>query len=267
LGFIVASSRDPASVNIKQALLDGYGFRQLDESVDGLPVWVGDGVRLVTVDRELIRSDGLDSEIGADFLIFISKHRSKAGLPSLLVHPVGNWGEAVLGGSPRALSPTSATRIRAALLGLKEEGQLLESRGWQIGLEVTHHGPLTDVPTLFVEVGSTEAQWADREAAKAGATAAMAAAKVSARVPTAVGFGGPHYAPKFTSLVLSRDLAVGHIAPGYAFPLGPALVEQAVEKTEGNPKLAMIDWKGLKGSHREALVKVLRRLGLEVVRV
>ena len=267
MGFIVASSRDRASVNIKQALLDGYGFRQLEESVDGLPVWAGDGARLVTVDRELTRSDGLDSEIGADFLIFISKHKSKAALPSLLVHPVGNWGEAVLGGSPLALSPTSATRIRAALLELKEEGQLLESRGWQIGLEVTHHGPLTNVPTLFVEVGSTEVQWANREAAKAAASAAMTAARISASPPTAVGFGGPHYAPKFTSLVLSQDLAIGHIAPGYAFPLSHALVTQAVEKTEGNPKLAMIDWKGLKGSHREELVEALQRLGLEVVRV
>jgi len=267
LAFVVASSRDSASVNIKEALLDRYGFRELEERVDGNSIWAKGGVRLVTVDRELIRADGLDSELGADFLIFISRHKSKAALPSLLVHPVGNWGEATLGGSALTLSPTSATRIRAALLQLKDKGQLLESRGWQIGLEVTHHGPLTNVPTLFVEVGSSEAQWASRDAAEAAASAAMAASGVSQHARTAVGFGGPHYAPAFTSFVLSQELAVGHMAPNYVFPLEPGLIAQALEKTEEKPRLALVDWKGLKGKHREEVVEALQGLGLEIVRV
>jgi len=267
LAFIVASSRDSASVNIKEALLHSHGFRQLRERLDGFPIWSRDGVRLVTVDRESIGADDLDSELGADFLIFISRHKSEAGLPSLLVHPVGNWGRAVFGGSPLTLCPTSATRMRVALLELKERGRLLESRGWHIGLEVTHHGPLTNVPTLFIEVGSAEAQWANSEAAEAAASAAVAAAEVSQSARSAVGFGGPHYAPAFTSLVLNQDLAVGHMAPSYAFPLDSALVTQALEKTEENPRLALVDWKGIKGGHREQLVEALQRLGLEIVKV
>lgn len=267
MSFIVASTRDPASINIKRALLDSHGFHQLEERVDRVPVWARDGVRLVTVDRESIRSDGLDSELGADFLIFISRHKSKGALPSLLVHPVGNWGQALFGGSPLTLSPTSATRIRAALLELKETGRLLQSKGWQIGLEVTHHGPLTNVPTLFVEVGSTEAQWMNRQAAKAAASAAMAAARATTGAQTAVGFGGPHYAPAFTKLVIDQNFAMGHIAPNYVFPLSSALIAQSVEKTEEKPRLAVIDWKGLKGKHREKLLRAIRGLGLEVRKV
>ncbi len=132
---------------------------------------------------------------------------------------------------------------------------------------MTHHGPLTNVPTLFVEVGSTEAQWMNRQAAKAAASAAMAAARVPTEAQTAVGFGGPHYAPAFTRLVLDQDLAIGHIAPNYVFPLSPALIAQSVEKTEEKPRLAVIDWKGLKGRHREKLLGALRDLGLEVTKV
>ncbi len=40
-------------------------------------------------------------------------------------------------------------------------------------MKCTHHGPSLDVPTMFVELGSSETQWRDSKAAQAVAHSAM----------------------------------------------------------------------------------------------
>ena len=37
---------------------------------------------------------------------------------------------------------------------------------YDITLETTHHGPVLQKPTLYVEIGSTEDRWSDRIAAR-----------------------------------------------------------------------------------------------------
>jgi D-aminoacyl-tRNA deacylase len=36
----------------------------------------------------------------------------------------------------------------------------------QITLEATHHGPITNKPTMFLEIGSTEEYWKRQDAAQ-----------------------------------------------------------------------------------------------------
>ena len=42
---------------------------------------------------------------------------------------------------------------------------------FEVTYEVTHHGPYLETPTLFIEIGSSEATWGDRDAARAIARA------------------------------------------------------------------------------------------------
>ena len=126
------------------------------------------------------------------------------------------------------------------------------------------------MPVLFVEIGSTPERWADREAARAVAEAIWEAATRPLRaVKNAVGFGGGHYAPKFTALMLEDvGLAVGHIVPKYAFKAyGPSrwLVEEPVRRTWGGCEAVVLDRKGLRGSDRRFVASVAEELGLEVL--
>ena len=70
--------------------------------------------------------------------------------------------------------------MRDALLGMakaKEEMRL----NYQVSYECTHHGPSLDVPTMFVERGSSLKQWKDLRAAEAVAHAAMTAVSKESR--------------------------------------------------------------------------------------
>jgi len=92
--------------------------------------------------------------------------------------------------------------------------------GYDVGIECTHHGPTdTAVPSLFVEVGSAEPQWADPAAAGAVARAVFDLRGTGpdlvgsdGRPRHIVGFGGGHYAPRFTRIVRETAWTVGHVA-------------------------------------------------------
>jgi len=80
----------------------------------------------------------------------------------------------------------------------------------------------------------------------------------------AVGFGGGHYSPKHTQLCLQEDYAVGHIFSKYVFDeVKQDVVAEAFRKTRGRCETAIVDWKGMRGSQRDTLLTMLRRVGVE----
>ncbi|MCG2783360.1 MAG: D-aminoacyl-tRNA deacylase, partial [Candidatus Altiarchaeales archaeon] len=91
-------------------------------------------------------------ETSPSFAIVASRHSSKSGTPTLTCHSTGNFGPAEAGGNPRELGIAPALYLRQALLNLKKN----PPAGYEISLEVTHHGPSSlPFPIMFVEVGST----------------------------------------------------------------------------------------------------------------
>ena len=92
---------------------------------------------------------------------------------------------------------------------------------YEVGIECTHHGPTdVSVPSLFVELGSGEAQWSDPAGAEAVARAVLDLEGVAPDADgtaegepnrQVVGFGGGHYAPRFERVVRETPWAVGHI--------------------------------------------------------
>jgi len=272
--LIVASNKDIASLNIKKQILNNYPFSKVSEEFKENPVHeatFGDRlVKLVTLDEESIYAQNMTNFfINLKLIVFISRHSSASGTPTLSAHTSGNLGEAKLGGIPRKISVSPANAMRDALktmVRLKEEMQL----DYEVSYECTHHGPSLNVPTMFAELGSSPKQWKDLKAAEAVAHATMEAVSKFGSFPAkaVIGIGGPHYNYKFTRIALRDDLAFGHMIPKYAIPYTDMeILKQCVERTLEKVELAVLDWKGIKGEHKPKLVDMLNKIDMPFTKV
>ncbi len=204
-----------------------------------------------------------------ELVVFISRHSSVSGTPTLSTHTPGNLAEAKLGGIPSKVSVSPANAMRDALkamMRLKEEMQL----DYEVSYECTHHGPSLNAPTMFAELGSSPKQWKDLKAAEAVAHATIEAVSKFGNFPAkaVIGIGGPHYNNKFTRIALKDDLAFGHMIPKYALPnMDLKILNQCVERTLERVELAVLDWKGIKSEHKPKLVEMLKKIGMPFKKV
>lgn len=272
--LIVASNKDIASLNIKQQILNHYPFTKTPETFQQNPLYTADfngkNLTLTTLNEESVKAQNLpDHFTDANLILFISRHSSASGKPTLSVHAPGNFSEAELGGLPRKLSVCPATVMRdalKALLHFKEELKL----DYEVSYECTHHGPSLNVPTMFVELGGSEKQWNDSKAAQAVAHAAMSAiANYPAPENSAViGIGGTHYNQKFTKLALAGEAIFSHMIPKYAVPIVDSqMLSQCVEKTLERVSMAILDWKGIKSEDKQNLLVALKNIDLSYQKI
>jgi D-aminoacyl-tRNA deacylase len=266
--LIVASTKDPASMNISRKILENYKFKEISEKFQRNPVYVKSiaeqEVRLVFVNRELIYTQFITDFFTPKLLVFVSRHSSVSGIPTLSVHTPGNLAEAELGGIPRKVSVAAASAMKRALLELFKQKERLKL-DYKVSYECTHHGPSLDVPTMFVELGSTLTQWEDLEAAEAVAHAAMAAVHRRTDFPAVLGIGGPHYNEKFTKLALNTKAAFGHIIPKYAVQkIDAGILRQCIQRTVERVESAVFDWKGVRGADKQRLTAILNRMNISV---
>ncbi|SDY29201.1 D-aminoacyl-tRNA deacylase [Halopenitus persicus] len=163
-----------------------------------------------------------------DLLVFVSRHAGDTG-PLLTAHFTGNFGPAEYGGDDGAFARAAPAAQKRLVAGFAEHAPA----EYDVGIECTHHGPSgTAVPSLFAELGSGDEQWDDPAGARAVARAVsdliddhVAAQSVDTNDPVdpanlvgtdgktrhVVGFGGGHYAPRFTRIVEETAWGVGHI--------------------------------------------------------
>ena len=267
--LLVASNKDIASLNIKEQILKNYPFQKTAKIFQENPIFTteitGKNVTLITLSEESVKAQHLPEQFPqANLVVFISRHSSQSGKPTLSVHTPGNFGDAQLGGLPRSVSVSPALAMQNALKALvhyKEQFTL----DYEVSFECTHHGPSLNVPAMFVELGSSEAQWKDTKAAEAVAHAAMSAiSEFSTSQSTAVlGIGGTHYNHKFTLMALMGEAVFGHMIPKYAVSLADAeMISQCVEKTLEKVPLAVLDWKGIRSEDKPNLLAALETAGL-----
>jgi D-aminoacyl-tRNA deacylase len=258
--YAIVISADPAGENIKGRLIE-KGFTKTPELFRGKQVYQNGKMKLFTSQLRCINNESIDEEISAEIIVFATTHRSAAGTNSLSVHAPGNWDKAELGGQPGKLCIAPALFIKKAFSILSQIGA---GTGYEITLEVTHHGPyLKSTPCMFIEIGSTEEQWEDKKAG--GIIADTLINTFSEGLPKAkscIGLGGSHYAPYFNKVQLMEGYAVGHICPKYAMQsINPELLKQAIEKTQPKAELALLDWKGL-GTNKQGLMRMLNQLNI-----
>jgi len=223
------------------------------------------------LDGELVSLDGFPETLSPrpDLVIFASRHESESGQPCLTVHPPGNVGDMFHGGQARRLSMASPLEMQQALRALKA---LNADPSFGVTLEATHHGPLTDVPSFFIEIGSDSSRWRDHAA---GEVLAMAISRVInepivARddAPVAVAFGGPHYSSGFTQLVTETRVSVSHLVPKHQIgEVDDVMLGMLLERSVPRPGFAVLDWKGIGGEERRRLVASMGRVGLKHFRL
>jgi len=151
--------------------------------------------------------------------------------------------------------------MTAALRGLRRESAGL---AYEVTFEATHHGPFLTAPTFYIEQGSTEAEWGDRNASEAIARTLLALQPLDA--PIGIGLGGGHYVPRHTDLALGRRIAFGHLLAAYALEgTSAGIIDRAVEGTNG-ATVAYVHRKSLPRPQARAFEERLEFLGLRVVR-
>jgi D-aminoacyl-tRNA deacylase len=267
--LLVASNKDVAGLNIARQVLDHYPFKITGTTFQKNPVYHAQvnkkDITLIILNEETINAQHLtDSFTKPSLIVFISRHSSTSGKPTLSVHTPGNIGPAEFGGLPNQVSISPATAMRDALKALAylKEGMQLD---YEVSYECTHHGPSLNAPTMFVELGSSPTQWQDSKAAEAVAHAAMSAiGKFAVSEEKAVlGLGGTHYNERCTRMALDGEAIFGHMIPKYAIPLVDSeMLRQCVNRTLEKVEFAILDWKGIKSADKPQLLKAMEEAGL-----
>jgi D-aminoacyl-tRNA deacylase len=266
--LIIASTQDTASMNIARKIIENYDFERTPETFRQNPIYVKGtpkhDVKLVFVNEELVYTQFLQEVFTPKLLVFVSRHSSVSGIPTLSVHTPGNLTEAKLGGITRRVSISPASAMKRALLEMFKQKERLKLR-YKVSYECTHHGPSLDVPTMFVELGSSPKQWNDQGAAEAVAHAAMAAVTSETTYSAVLGVGGPHYNEKFTKLALTTEKAFGHMIPKYAIPeIDAEMLRHCVQRNLEKVKSAVFDWKGIRGADKQRLMEILNQMNVSV---
>ncbi|XP_019225786.1 PREDICTED: D-aminoacyl-tRNA deacylase-like isoform X2 [Nicotiana attenuata] len=280
--LIVATTIDPASIGPASALLAMPGWHP-GPPIQDMPSFVNQDVRLLKHDRSIVREDYLDKHWEeatgetVDEVIFLSKHTAASNRPALTVHPIGvphlkEGEETPVGGKPAWAAPPNP-RIGPWFRLLKSiaESQNLTPE-FEVTLEATHHGPLTNAPTMFVEIGSTEEYWKRQDAAQA----------IALLVWEGLGLNGGAAVGDWSR---KDGVWVGHLLAGYSLPMedpGPYKAQanlevggtwrQAIRVAFDTTRaafpqgevLAHIDNKSFKGWQKNAIVGFLAEQNIKV---
>ncbi|MFA7397255.1 MAG: D-aminoacyl-tRNA deacylase [Candidatus Bathyarchaeia archaeon] len=267
---MVASSKDPASLNIKDQILRNYIFNQTRDEYEGTPNYTADvnekQVTFITLNRESVQAQDLPQKFpDAKLIIFISRHSSQSAKPTLTVHTPGNFANAELGGLPCCVSVSPALAMQTALKAMVHYQEQFGLRNYEVSYEVTHHGPSLKTPSMFIELGSSSEQWGDSVAAEAVAHSAMTtiANFEASSYPAVLGIGGTHYNQQFTLMALMGVATFGHMIPKYAVEyIDAEMVKQCVDKTLEKVSYAILDWKGIRSEDKPGLIAALESAGL-----
>lgn len=258
---IITSTKDPASMNIREHLLKEIPFAEQNG------VYSYNNITLHTLNSDLIHAEYLDKTISADLFIFASKHVSAAKKPALTVHALGNFGPALYGGEERILCSAPTAYIKAALQKLEKYAAGIHSEThYEVIQEATHHGPYLDKPLQFIEIGSTEKEWQDKNAGKivAQVIKELYTEKIK-EYKSAVGIGGLHHCPAFKKIQLQEEIAIGHVCAKYNLEhLDEVMLQQALKRSMPKAEIVVLDWKGL-GEHKHRIKEMLEKMNLKIV--
>ena len=254
---IVNSVKDPAGCHIREELLKKTGH-----SGSGILRYFTHRIVFLETEERLIYEENLDERTDCDLIIFISRHTGVNPAPALTVHVTGNFKTADYGGRPESLAMAAPEWMQRTLNML----QKYAPEGYSVSYEVTHHGP-TDLktPSFFVEIGSTEKEWADKNAASAVANSLLEILKEdSPEVIRMIGFGGNHYAARETEMALSSNAGFGHICHSREVPDADKATVIRMMKNSG-AQAAYIDKKSVAKSDLRRIEKILAELSLPLL--
>ena len=253
-------STDPISNGIGTEVRTAMGLAETE--LKGFRTFASHDIQLVDVKQKIIFTDRIVKMFDADLMIFLSRHRSADGVKAFTVHPTGNWsGSADYGGTPKTLS-VAAPHFMAGMLRELSKANKMD---FEVTYEATHHGPITETPSLFVEAGGPEI--IDSRAYKVVSEAIAGAIFGENSVgEVVVGIGSGHYPRKFTKEALDSRYAISHMMPKYQSE-NIDMLEAAVNRSRPSADKVLIEWNGLKGSQRSAILEKLEEIGIDYIRI
>lgn len=264
---LVASDQDLAGRTLIDSLRNNYGFERMPATASDLTSRRFANARLFVASTSLLQLEDLDvSYPKATAFVFLSKHKSDSKIPTLTCHCTGNFGHNPFGGNPKQIGISYPSLQKSYLREMTNANESVPD--YQIVIEATHHGPTSlKKPLLFVELGSSEKQWADVNAANAICRSILHVIQEGPERCTKVGIalGGTHYPSKFNQVLLESELGLAAVASKHNLELiDDPMLEQMRSKSIESVTHIVLDAKGL-GAHKERIVRLAERSGLEVL--
>lgn len=232
---------------------------------------------LAQTDQQSVHYEQIDShfetqtKIKPDLLVFLTKHASASGVNSLSCHTQGNWAKAEYGGSNETVAPCPVRLFNEVYLKIKE----LNTLEYDSIIEVTHHGPDVSTPSLWIEIGSDETAWVNKEAGSILAEVVMqtipnCTLEITDDKPVILGIGGMHHGPNFSKRIERNEAWVSHICPKYM--LGEVTKKSllsAITNSVPRPNTICYDWKSM--AARKYCVPIIEEVaeeeGLKIIKV
>ena len=299
--LIAVNGDDIASVNQANYLLGKGNWIQL-EDVECHAAYRFEHVRLWFLPEQILREDHLDKRWATATnehvfeVIFPSRHAAKSGTPCLTLHPIGvphlSHGDIPEFGGRSGYAPPPSTRLGSWWRLLKAKWATDSIPDFSLSLEVTHHGPVLDVPCLFIEVGSTQDYWGHEGAAKLlsdiiweglGLTGGVQHGRWDSKEhhsqPVLITLGGGHYAPKGNKLASEDGVWLGHMLANHSIPFGTsedpgvlwrqsidAIVQSTQKAFPNGTVIATVEKKSFKGWQRQLIYQHLESISVPVMR-
>jgi D-aminoacyl-tRNA deacylase len=239
VSLLLCSSKDPASINLHNELLLNGGW------ADPIPMKHGilfehkiQKVHMLLMEHtHHIFADNIDiiheeeTNVILKEVLVLSKHVSKSKIPALTVHAIGLPGQTPLGekgisgGINGEVIPPSPRFFKLFQILMNVATEMDLDSEFDITLESTHHGPFLSRPTLYLEIGSTMAEWIRKDVAKTWAIVISKCLGLDGSEPDGewkgkgdvmLCLGGGHYAPRHKSIISQTELWLGHILANYS---------------------------------------------------
>lgn len=263
---LVSSNSDIASTNIREALLSSFDFR----NIDGILTLNLEehSIFMECIEGSLLEFNNPEKSIDADVFVFLCSHTSSKGVPALTVHAPGNFGVAELGGFEGKVSNVHSVLMKLCLMELRSNCDKMKL-DFDVCYEATHHGPLVSKPCMFVELGSDETKWKNKDGALCIAISLISSIKkinVFKNFIPALCLGGNHYCKNFTKIGLHSDYAPSHICCKRELEfLNESLLVDVLENCFPKCDTVILDWKGL-GAFKNNFLPILEKLDLKILK-
>jgi D-aminoacyl-tRNA deacylase len=268
---LVASKQDSASMTMANYLTHDKDFSVYDKKNNNEEYTseVYKKIKLHISHESLLYIEDLDTKYPhSKAFIFLSKHRSESRIPTLTCHCTGNFADNPYGGNVRELA-ISYPYLQKRYLKEINNSKLALSY-YQIVIEASHHGPTSlKKPVLFIEIGSTEMQWIDRNAASIVCNCLLRVLLngLGQCEKVGIGLGGTHYPSKFNKLLLETEFGLAAVAPKHNLEsVDKDMLNQMIAKSIETVTHIIVDWKGL-GKEKNRIMGLVEDTGLEVLRV
>ena len=304
--LVLCSLADDASVNLRNALQEHSPWTKPEIFSHGkVSRSINSDVHLLSIGQIHVEADSIDKahekelNCTVDEVLVLSRHVSTTNTPAITLHAVGLPGVIPMGERGKAggingvlvpPSPRFATIFREMLVEARK--RKLDDH-FDLTLEATHHGPVLETPTLYVEIGSTEADWSRDDALNLWAYLISKILGLKDGIQMGlwegdgevmIGLGGGHYSPRHRAVLEKGDMWLGHIIASYSldfsesesleddetnYPWQEAILS-AVNSTKksfpGGQIFVHMDRKSFKGWQRKMIESFLSKRGIPLRR-